>query len=698
MSPTPRLRSTSSVTHVAVDTGGTFTDVLVWRAGVLSTLKVPSTPDDPSRAILAALALLVQDDDEVVLLHGSTVATNAILERKGAPVALVTNRGFEDVLEIGRQARPQLYALVGHRSPPLVPAEARLGIAGRLGPQGEVIEPLDPAELEALPGRIRATGAAAVAICLLHGYADPAHERAVATALTSLGLPISVSSQLLPEYREFERTSTTVINAYVAPVMGRYLGRLARESGALEVAVMGSNGGTLAVARALREPAQTVLSGPAGGVVGALAWGRRCGHPNVITFDMGGTSTDVSLCPGHPLHTREFEIDGRPVALPVLDIHTVGAGGGSLARVDPGGALRVGPESAGAVPGPICYGRGGREVTVTDAHVWLGRIPSDAFLGGESVLDRAAVAGPMTALADALGATPDAAAEGVIAVADAAMERALRVISVERGYDPAGFALVGFGGAGALHAAELAGRLGCTRALVPPDPGLLSAYGILTAPLSRESSRTLLLSSHDPTTLQRVAEGVAEVRRAALAGLVDDGVAASAVTVTSFVDARYRGQSFELRVVADDGAGDSQVGNSRVRGNDRHDDTWPDDWIEAFHAAHALRYGYRRDEAAVEVVTVRAQATAPGPAIELPERAPAEGPPPSHAVPVVFGGHRLDARAVWRKHLQPGHHLAGPALVLDYSATTWVPPKWRLEVNRWSVLNLVADGATDTAG
>ena len=676
MSRGPGSRSTSDVVHVAVDTGGTFTDLLAWRGQHLTTLKIPSTPDDPSRAILEGLDRIVEEGEAVVLLHGSTVATNAILERKGARVALVTNRGFEDVLAIGRQDRPQLYALVGHRPPALVPDEARLGISGRMDPAGLELEALDPTELAALVDRVRDTGATAVAVCLLHGYANAAHEAAVAQALVPLGLPISVSSTLLPEYREFERSSTTVINAYVAPVMGRYLAQLSRESGARSIAVMGSNGGTLPVERAVREPAHTVLSGPAGGVVGALAWGRRAGFPNLITFDMGGTSTDVSLCPGHPLHTREFVIDGRPVALPVLDIHTVGAGGGSVARVDPGGALRVGPESAGAEPGPICYGRGGTQVTVTDAHVWLGRIPTEAFLGGDGGLNREAVAGPIQALAEALGSTPDQAAEGVLAVADAAMERALRVISVERGHDPDGFALVAFGGAGALHAAELAGRLGCSRALIPPDPGLLSAYGILTAPLSREVSRTLLCSTHETGTMTRVADALAELENLASRARELEGAAPTAVGLVSHVDARYRGQSFELRVVAEPGS---------------------PEWVERFHASHAQRYGYRRDDAPVEVVTVRSTATAPGPEVEPRLLSEAEGPPPGTAISVVYRGQTLRAEAVWRRDLRQGHVLDGPALMLDYSATTWVPPEWRLEIDRWGVAHLLPSHPAHTA-
>jgi N-methylhydantoinase A len=654
----------TSTAVVAVDTGGTFTDFLMLDAsGGIRTLKLPSTPGDPAEAVLAGIRTLVPPGADFLLLHGSTVATNALLERKGARVALVTNRGFEDVIEIGRQNRPQLYALVGHRLPPLVARADRLGIAGRLGPGGEEIEPLDASELEALASRLPA--ADSVAICLLHAYANPAHERSVAAALApKVAARLSVSSELLPEYREYERTSTTVVNAYVAPVISRYLGRLGREAAARRVSIMGSGGGTLSVERAVRAPAHTVLSGPAGGVVGALAWARRSGHEKVISFDMGGTSTDVSLCPGRLLHTREFEIAGQPVALPVIDIHTVGAGGGSLARVDPGGALRVGPESAGAEPGPICYGRGGEAVTVTDAHVWLGRLPADAFLGGERTLDRQGVQAPLLRLAQDLGASLEDAAEGVIDVVDSSMEGALRVISVERGYDPVEFALLAFGGAGGLHVAELALRLGAARALVPPDPGLLSAYGMLAAPLTREASRTVLANHAAPGHEALLAAVLDELEQVARAELLDEGADPARTTATRWVDARYKGQSFELRVPY---AG----------------------WVEAFHQAHRERYGYSRREASVEAVTARVVAEAPGPRVQATQIDWAEGPPPLTGARVRFGGRDVEAARVWRRDLRVGHELVGPLIVQEYSATTWVPPGWRLEVDAWGALHLL---------
>jgi len=663
MSTGPRGPSTSLV---AVDTGGTFTDIVLLTQGRIERLKVPSTPSDPSDAVLAGLARIVPEGEPFTLLHGSTVATNALLERRGARVALVTNAGFEDVIEIGRQNRPQLYALVGWRLPPLVDRDDRHGIVGRLGPDGAEIEPLDEAEIAALVDALRASGAASFAVSLLHAYANPAHERRVAEALAALDGPLSVSSELVPEFREYERTATTVVNAYVAPLMDRYLGRLAEEAGAERVRIMGSNGGALPVARARREPVHTVLSGPAGGVVGALTWARRAGHDSVITFDMGGTSTDVSLCPGRPLRTREFEIAGLPVAVPVIDIHTVGAGGGSIARVDPGGALRVGPRSAGARPGPICYAQGGEDVTVTDAHVWLGRLPVDAFLGGERVLDRDAVRAPLTDIARALDASLEGAAEGVLAVADTAMERALRVISVERGYDPVDFAVVAFGGAGGLHVAELTQRLGARKAIVPPDPGLLSAYGMLASPVTREASRTVLLPGDAPGSDDTVREVLAELEADARAAMLAEGAEDAALVAEQRIDARYRGQSFELAVPADD-------------------------WRAAFHRAHRERYGYERTETPLEAVTLRVSVSAPPPELGTERLPEAAGPPPSARLDVVHGGASLTGLRVRRTDLRAGHEVEGPAVIEEYSGTCWVPPGWRARVDLWGCLHLTPD-------
>ena len=660
----------ASTALLAVDTGGTFTDLVLLREGEIRTLKVSSTPEDPSQAVLDGTLEIFGitkgsggKEGPFALLHGSTVATNTLLERRGAKVLLVTNRGFEDVIEIGRQNRPQLYALVGHRLPPLVTRDDRLGISGRIGPQGEEIEPLDLEELATLGLRIKEHDAEAVAISLLHSYANDTHEKLVAETLSATGLPLSVSADLVPEFREYERTSTTVVNAYVAPIMSNYLGRISKEAGAIRVRIMGSNGGVLPVERAIKEPVHTVLSGPAGGVIGALTWAERSGRERIISFDMGGTSTDVSLCPGHPLRTREFEIAGQPTAIPVLDIHTVGAGGGSLARVDAGGALRVGPQSAGAEPGPICYGRGGSKVTVTDAHVWLGRLPASAFLGGSETLDRDAISDPLGTMATALGASLEETAEGILAVADTAMERALRVISVERGYDPEDFTIVAFGGAGGLHVAELTERLGAHEALIPPDPGLLSAYGMLASPVTRETARTVFQATDDSSAADYIEDALAELALQARTEMVEEGADPDELSTTLWIDARYRGQSFELRVRAED-------------------------WAERFHNLHEERYGYRRDGTAVEAVTLRAVVTAPAPTLTVHRLSTADAPPPTRSTSVVYGDKEIESTLVSRSDLRLEHALDGPVIVQEYSGTTWVPPGWIVKPDPWGCLHL----------
>ncbi len=646
---------------LAVDTGGTFTDFVLLEPGEegsrIWTLKVPSTPGDPADAVLEGIRRLLGGEGAAPfhLVHGSTVGTNALLEGRGARVALITNRGFEDVIEIGRQNRPQLYVLVGHRPPAPVDREARLGIGGRLAADGSVVEPLDLEELEGLPERVAATGASAVAVVLLHAYGNPAHEEAVVQALASAGLPVSRSSEVLAEIREYERTATTVVNAALVPLMSGYLHRIEQESGAERVRIMGSSGGALSVARAGREPVHTVVSGPAGGVVGALVAAREAGITDILTFDMGGTSTDVALCPGRPLRTREFTIGGLPVAVPVLDIHTVGAGGGSLARVDPGGALRVGPRSAGAVPGPIAYGRGGKEPTVTDAQVWLGRLPPEGFLGGAGRLDREAVAGPLGTLAEAMGSSREKAAEGILRVADATMERALRVISVERGYDPAAAVLVAFGGAGALHAASLAERLGTDGALIPPDPGLLSARGMLGAAVTVEGARTLLAREDDPEHQAALEEAFQALEERGVEQLVAEGMDPATLTIRRQVDARFRGQSFELTVDAES-------------------------WALRFREAHRVRYGHAREDHPLEAVTLRVEVSAPAPTLPSLRLAPAAGSPPLTSGQVWLEGAWREVPRVQRSDLREGHTLEGPLVVLEYSATTWLPPGWTLEV------------------
>src|SRR6201997_4777158 len=510
MPPRPNLL------RIAIDTGGTFTDC-VWidpTTRRLRMLKVFSTPSDPSKAIVEALKKIAPGKD-LTLLHGTTVGTNTLLERKGARTALVTTAGFEDAIEIGRQARPKLYDFFFDRTAPLVPRELRFGVNERTAADGKILTAPSREDLRSLTASLAAAKPQAVAICFLYSFANPKNEQAVAAALKNLKVPLSISHQILPEFREYERTSTVVINAYLQPVMGRYLGNLERalELQALDVGrqalgnglprksrsndrrlfVMQSSGGITALATAAREPVRTVLSGPAGGVVGAAATARGSGFENIIAFDMGGTSTDVSLVEGTIKTASDAQIAGLPIGVPMLDIHTVGAGGGSLARFDAAGVLRVGPESAGADPGPICYGQG-VQPTVTDANLLLGRLQPTKFLGGEFTLDLERTRRVSREWLKKQGSnlSLEKFAAGVIRVVNAVMEKAIRVVSIERGRDPRNFALVAFGGAGGLHACALAEALSIPRVIIPALPGALSALGILASDVVKDYSRTVL--------------------------------------------------------------------------------------------------------------------------------------------------------------------------------------------------------------
>src|SRR5690242_20503511 len=489
-----KKRTPKAVVRVGIDTGGTFTDFVYEAAAKITVFKVASTPDDPSRAIAEGLARIVNESSTelagIEIVHGTTVGTNALLQRRGARVALVTTAGFEDVIEIGRQARPELYNLNAIKPPPLVPTDLRFGVAERVACDGEVLESLTPDELKRLVQEVQSAQPEAVAVCLLFSFVRPEHEKQIAAVVEKLQVPLSVSHQILPEYREYERTSTVCVNAYLQPLMGSYLTRLSQSfainnsagkktqspkikvpSSVFSLRVMQSSGGSISAEAAANEPVRTILSGPAGGVVGALRVAVGAGFPNIITFDMGGTSTDVALCDREGMRlTNESIVAGVPVAIPMMDIHTVGAGGGSIAHVDEGGSLRVGPESAGADPGPACYGRS-LLPTVTDAHVVLGHFPGATLLNGEIKLDEERAHRAVAALAVEMSraakrnVTAVAAAQGVIDVVNTNMERALRHISVERGYDPRDFTLIPFGGAGGLHAVELARALRIPRVL-----------------------------------------------------------------------------------------------------------------------------------------------------------------------------------------------------------------------------------------
>jgi N-methylhydantoinase A len=626
--------------RIGVDTGGTFTDFVFERDGRLTLFKLPSTPSDPSLAIRQGLDRICAETgarlDRLEVVHGTTVGTNALLQRRGARIALVTTRGFEDVLVIGRQARPELYNLNAIKPPPLVEDELRLGVRERVVASGEVIEPLNERDLDALVEKMKRVGVEAVAISLLFSFLHPEHEERIAAALASLGVPLSISSRILPEYREYERTSTVVINAYLQPLMGRYLNRLSTT----RLRVMQSSGGSISAEVAALEPVRTILSGPSGGVVGALRAAQSAGIKNVITFDMGGTSTDVALCDSGAIRvTNEASVAGLPVAVSVMDIHTVGAGGGSIARVDEGGSLRVGPESAGADPGPACYGRS-LLPTVTDAHVVLGHFGGAGLLGGEFKLDEKRARDAVAKLADDLSRVSgkrtsiNAAAEGVLAVANANMERALRHISVERGHDPRQFALLPFGGAGGLHAVELARALRIPTVIVPIAPGALSAVGVLVADVIKDQSRTVMFT-YGARETNELAKVFSEMEREATKVLRGEGFPGSKQRHERSLAMRYRGQSFELEVR--DTAGDLAA---------------------AFHRAHRERYGYAQEQSEIEIVSARLRSF--GLVEKLAQRK------------IETGKSRSRGNIYRREELRAGAKLKTPCLVTEYSATTLI--------------------------
>jgi len=672
LAPIKDKKTFSRVLRIAVDTGGTFTDCVWIEEGQLRILKVFSTPEDPSEAIATAVErILASSKGEVVLLHGTTVGTNALLQRKGARAALVTTAGFEDAIEIGRQARPKLYDLAASRVEPFVARGLRFGLAERTRPDGFVDRSPSTRDLHELRSRVQASGAESVAICLLFSFANPQNEAAVERELNPLGIPLSPSHRILPEFREYERMSTVVVNAYLQPLMQSYLQSLRSRlsvASATKVYVMQSSGGITPLETAAMEPVRTVLSGPAGGVVGALGMGRDAGFQHIVSFDMGGTSTDVALLEGRLLVTAEAEVAGVPVRVPMLNIHTVGAGGGSLARIDSGGALRVGPESAGADPGPICYGKG-TQPTVTDANLLLGRLRPENFLGGEFRLDLERTRAVVSEWIGKQNLTWSAEelATGIVRVVNATMEKAIRVVSIEQGYDSRDFSLLSFGGAGALHACELAAALSMAQVIVPPAPGALSAYGILISDVVKDFSRTtprLLSRECFSETAREIGHLLEELEQEARREYKTEGWTGSP-NLESSVDLRYRGQGYELRV------------------------PWrrSPELLNDFHLAHRRRFGYLHSEKQVELVTLRVRASLPQPAQEVRSfEVPRRQKSTRSSASVSFGGRLLQTGVLDRETLTPGFSAVGPLIVTEYTATTVVPPGWRLSVSRSGAL------------
>jgi N-methylhydantoinase A len=644
--------------RIAIDTGGTFTDCVYFADGRLQVLKIPSTPADPGQAVEAAVVQIAKEESAEVR-HGTTVGTNALLERKGARVAFVTTAGFEDSIAIGRQARPKLYDLCFTKEPSLAPENLRFGVDERVSSEGTVLRAVTESELSRLRDAISAAHPEAIAVSLLFSFANPENELSVVSSLRSIGVPVSASHEILPEFREFERGSTVLINAYLAPKMERYLRRLDQVLAASNSSlhVMQSSGGIIPAAVAAREPVRTVLSGPAGGVVGAVAIGKDANFNRILTFDMGGTSTDVSLVELEAglRTTTESVLLGLPIAVPMLRIHTVGAGGGSLAGFDRGGALKVGPESAGADPGPVCYGHG-EQPTVTDANLLLGRLDADSFLGGRMKLNPQRSRDVMERCKGPLP-TVESFAEGIVRVADSHMQRALRHISVESGHDPREFTLVSFGGAGPLHACALAQSLQIPRVLIPPMPGALSAYGILVSDITRDYSRTVMLSPNDVALHGHLDE----LQRAGLEEMAREGIAGLAHRT---LDLRYVGQGYELTV------------------------DWSPDFVSKFHETHESRYGYADKRRSVEVVNVRLRMVAPTEPIPMERIGRASSSDSRKAIlkrtQIFYENRWVDGPVYDRIRLQAGHELEGPAIVVEYSGTTFIPPEAHAHMDEYA--------------
>lgn len=646
---------------LGVDVGGTFTDAVLLDGGEVHTAKVPTTPGAESDGVMSAIEAVLgragaEPDQVEAFAHGMTVGTNALLEERGARTALVATRGFADLLEIGRQDRPELYHLCAPKPAPLVPRELRFEATERVGPDG-VVTVLSGDEPERLAGEIEAAGAESVAICLLFSYLDPSHEQRIAATLRQRlpGVHVSASHEVLPRFREYERCSTTAIDAYLSPLLGRYLERLGEATataGLPAPLVMQSSGGVAPAAEAARAGAWSVLSGPAGGAVGAGLLARASGDGNALGFDMGGTSCDVCVVEdGVVRRTDSRRVDGRVIQLPMVDVHTVGAGGGSVGWRDAGGALWVGPRSAGAEPGPACYGRGGAEPTVTDANLLLGHLAADSRLAGGVALDPAAAEEAVDQLATALGLDRIETAAGIVRVANQEMVRALRVVTVERGVDPRGFALLPFGGAGPMHAAAIAAELGIETILCPRAGGVLSALGLCASDRRRDTARTVMLSGA-ALSAERIATEVA----AMIAGA---GAELEGATPELTYEMRYAGQAFELS----------------VPGPAEPD---PADLAERFEAAHEERYGHRDPDGEVVLVDIRLALVVPGP--EPRPRAAAAGHLEESTRPVRFGEEWVET-PVLRGEPAAGVEAAGPVVFELPEATLVLPPGWQASID-----------------
>jgi len=690
------MTSQENQLRIGIDIGGTFTDFVVFDPsnGGIQTFKLPSTPQDPAKAVLLGLDQISEQfsvsNYQRNIIHGSTVATNALLERKGANTALITTQGFKDVLQIRRQNRPELYDFSSRPEPPLIPQVQRLEVNERIDYQGDVLTPLNENQVDSIIKKLTIHNSQApiesVAIVLLFSFANPEHEQRITEKLRAAGFFASASHEILPEYREYERASTTVVNAYVSPVLDRYLSKLETafshdNDQTTRLQIMQSNGGSISVNEAKSSAVRCILSGPAGGVVGCQFVGELIQSPTsniqLLTFDMGGTSSDVALIDGEPQITTEAAVGGHPIAIPLLDIHTIGAGGGSIAYIDAGGVLRVGPESAGADPGPACYGKAGSgeqraesentsytpPATVTDANLLLGRIPPDDFLGGEMPLYPNLAEEALRRVGNELGLSPIETALGVIEIANAHMERALRVISVERGHDPRDFTLLSFGGAGGLHASDLARKLRIPEVLISPYASTFSAFGMLAADVVKDYTQTVMLPGDCP--IEDLSSRFTPLSQSGKDDLLNEGIAEQDIILLRSLDMRYRGQSYELNV------------------------PFEENFVADFHEAHHQSYGYDRPGGAIEIVNVRVRAVGQVPSPQINPQTMGS-PKVSDALidhrPVTFTTSVKEIPFYRGELLQPGNQIQGPAIVVRNDTTILIGEKDSASVDQY--LNL----------
>ncbi len=651
--------------RIGIDTGGTFTDFVFFIDGQLFVKKIPSTPQNPSKAIFAGIKNHLSESHPPIIIHGTTVATNALLERKGGVVSLITTKGFEDILFIGRQNRKNLYSLDGEQRQPLLPRQRCFGISERTNAAGKVENPIPSETLENILDKIISKRTDAIAVSLINSYANAHNERIIKKAIKKRKKLFSISSEILPEHREYERTSITVVNAYLIPILNRYLSNLEINLCHANLKIMQSNEGYISPEIAKSEPIRTSLSGPAGGVVAAFHLGKTTRTPNLITFDMGGTSSDVSLLDGQIRRTNESFIGDFPIRMPIIDIHSVGAGGGSIAYLDRGGSLKVGPKSAGAQPGPACYGFG-EEATVTDANLVCGRLVPDFFLGGKMNIYPERSRKAVKKIANAIGKTIESTAEGIIEIANSTMEKAIRVISIERGFDPRKFTLCSFGGAGGMHSVDVASRLRISKVIVPHNAGVFSAVGLLLANSIKDYSRSVLKLADK--TENEVLKGLfSKLIKKSTWDMKKEGFVDHQIKIFPTLDLRYFGQSYEISIPF----------------KENHS------FVSSFHLAHKKLYSYSHPNRPVEIVNIRIKAVGTTKKIRF-KKYPRQSPNPLEALfgeqKLIYGQKTYKSKIYKRSYLKTGNRISGPALIVDDESTTLLPPDWRLTVD--DTLNL----------